>query len=296
MARIFWTEAGPITTTERVPLEYVEQTETAAAASVADPVPLGLAAFGLTTFLFGAIYAFFGTPAAHLRLLIPIAFWFGGIVQFLAAMWAMRKGSTFAATVMGVLSGFWLTWAGLTYLGPTGAGTDTVLGIYFGLFGVITAYLFVAACRVNLAMAGVLGITTLAFWASACGVGLTEPAWMVAAGWCAIVTGVVAFYTSFAMVLDSAAQNELLPLGYFRLPGLTAGDTPSRALNGTARSRSASEAPHRSPYDSAAGLIGSKGCEVASPAEYPPAGHPKLRTEEEIVTERRIDRGNSDQG
>jgi uncharacterized protein len=216
MAETIWTEAGPILTTERIPPEWVEQAETSAAVSVADPVPLGMAAFGLTIFLFGAIYAFFGTPAAHLRLLMPIAFWFGGITLFLASMWAMRKGSTFAATTMGVLSGFWLTWAGLSYIGMTGAGTEAILGIYLGLFGVITAYLFLAACRVNLALAAVLGVTTLAFWAGACGIGLTSPVGMRVAGWCAMVAGVVAFYASFAVVLDSVAQRQVLPLGRLR--------------------------------------------------------------------------------
>jgi succinate-acetate transporter protein len=265
MARTIWTEAGPLLTSERIPLEWVEQAETSAAASVADPVPLGMAAFGLTIFLFGAIYAWFGTPSAHLRVLMPIAFWFGGIVEFLAAMWAMRKGSTFAATTMGVLSGFWLTWAGLSYVGMGGAGAAAVLGIYLALFGLITAYLFVAACRVNLALATVLGVTTLAFWAGAWGLGYSSLVAMRVAGWCAVAAGVIAFYASFAVVLGSTAQRELLPLGARCVSGLPDAGITSRP---GVPLRSEYGAADRGRYQSATGLIGAKGGEVG-PVESP---------------------------
>jgi len=213
MAQTIWTEAGPITTTERTSPEWIEQAETSAAASAADPVPLGMAAYGLTIFLLGAIYAFFANPRLNVAMVIPVAFWFGGVTLFLTGMWAMRKGSTFTATTLGVLSGFWLTWAGIQFWAPAAASPAVAGAIYLGLFGIVTAYLFVVALQVNAALAAVLGITTLTFWANALGIGLGSLAWLRVGGWCAMITGVLAFYISYAMVMDCVACREVVPLG-----------------------------------------------------------------------------------
>jgi len=216
MARTLWTEAGPIMTTERVSPEYVEQARAATAASAADPLPLGMAAFGLTIFLLGIIYGAFAHPVLTSWLVIPVAFWFGGLIQFLASMWAMRKGNTLAATAMGVLSGFCFTWAVLQYyapLGPIRPGVTTAAAIYLGLFGIITLYLCAAALQVNAALAAVLGLATCTFWAASVGVGIGSMLSLRIGGWFGVATGIVAFYASFAHVMASASGRELLPIG-----------------------------------------------------------------------------------
>ena len=78
--------------------------------SFADPGPLGLAAFALTTFtlsLFNAGLA----PEALEPLVLPLAFFYGGIVQFLAGMWEFRKANTFGATAFASYGAFWLAFA-----------------------------------------------------------------------------------------------------------------------------------------------------------------------------------------
>lgn len=271
MARTFWTEAGPIRTTERVSPDWVEEANASAAASAADPVPLGMAAFGLTTFLLGIIYGAFPYPGLTSRWVIPIAFWFGGLTQFLAAMWAMRKGNTFAATVMGVLSGFWITAAAVAYfapLAPFRPGTAAAGAIALGLFGIITLYLCAAALEVNAAMAVLLGLTTCTFWIAAIGLGIGSMAAARIAGWFGVATGIVAFYTSFALVIDSAARCEMVPLGRLR---------PERHFDGVDGDGAVAPACFRDQFQGrsaslgtrsmASGLAGAKGGEVVSPAE-----------------------------
>ena len=75
-------------------------------ASIADPAPLGLAAFALTTFLLSASNAGLtrGTGAAWLGYALA----YGGLGQLLAGMWEFRRGNVFGATAFSTYGGFWI--------------------------------------------------------------------------------------------------------------------------------------------------------------------------------------------
>src|SRR5256885_2528942 len=88
------------------------------AAPAADPAPLGLAAFALTTFLLSAFNANWMTSAGGLAWL-GYAFGYGGLVQLLAGMWEFRNRNVFGATAFSSYGGFWLG-LGLYFILPGG--------------------------------------------------------------------------------------------------------------------------------------------------------------------------------
>jgi succinate-acetate transporter protein len=88
----------------------------ARAPSLADPVPVGIAGFAMTTFILSCVNAGFfgGTPATPM--VLGLAIFYGGLVQLLAGMWAFRRGETFAAVAFcSYGGGFWLSYFFLVY-------------------------------------------------------------------------------------------------------------------------------------------------------------------------------------
>ncbi|MCU1613274.1 MAG: hypothetical protein JWO98_814, partial [Frankiales bacterium] len=115
------------------------------ARSVADPAPLGLSAFALTTFLLSLVNAGL-IPAKAEPVVFGLALAYGGIGQFAAGMWEFRKGNTFGATAFTSYSGFWLSyWALVTfYLKSLGTDAPTAVGWYLVAWGIFTTLLLLA--------------------------------------------------------------------------------------------------------------------------------------------------------
>ncbi len=202
------------------------------AAAVANPAPLGLSAFALTTFVLSASNAGFifpraGTPSDGF-IVVGLAIFYGGMVQLLAGIQEFKAGNTFGATAFCSYGGFWLAF-GLLLLPPTGLaaglGKDlfTALGVFALAWAIFTGMMFLGALRSNLALLGVFGFLFLTYVALTIGflnapgtsgsIGLT---WVQIGGWLGIVTALVAWYTALAGVLassKSAFQLPVFPIG-----------------------------------------------------------------------------------
>jgi len=108
---------------------------------IANPAPLGLCAFALTTFVLSLLNMGTrgqGTP----NLVVALAFGYGGLVQLLAGMWEMAIGNTFGATALSSYGGFWISFAIIFTPGGfqieqayAGMGTDFQTVFSFYLFG-----------------------------------------------------------------------------------------------------------------------------------------------------------------
>ena len=102
------------------------ETASAQTAMIADPAPLGLAAFALTTFLLSLVNAGIMPKDAE-PVMLGVALAFGGIAQLLAGMWEFRKGNVFGATVFSAYGAFWLSfWAYLTFYAGVSRPSTTV--------------------------------------------------------------------------------------------------------------------------------------------------------------------------
>jgi len=183
-------------------------------ASIADPGPLGLAAFAMTTFILSVFNANIIKDGALEAVVLPVALFYGGIGQLLAGMWEFKKANTFGALAFTSYGAFWLSFAFLVrYVAPELPPADAYKGV--GLFllawTIFTAYMMVAALRVSGAVAAVFIVLLLTFLALTIGAlgqhsGLTH-----LGGWLGLLTAVLAWYASFAGVTAATFKRSVLP-------------------------------------------------------------------------------------
>jgi succinate-acetate transporter protein len=214
----------------------------AATPVVADPAPLGLAAFALTTFVLSAHNAnAFGFGDHGNQIVIGLALFYGGLAQFMAGMWSFRNRNTFTATAFSTYGAFWLavgTYLMLANFGKVAAADLTVsLGWFFLGFLIFNTYMMLWALRVNLAVFLVfltLGVTELLLmWGNFSGTGGKEILhW---GGWLGIITALVAWYTSAADVITSMRGRAFLPVGRALWTESAAGVTTARPATTTVR-------------------------------------------------------------
>jgi len=206
----------------------------ATTAVVADPAPLGLAGFALTTFVLSAHNAgLFGTVGN--AIVIGLAIFYGGAAQFMAGMWEFRNKNTFGATAFSTYGAFWLslgTYLLLITFGkiPTGDITKS-LGFFLLAFAIFNTYMMFWSARLNAAVFGVfltLEVTEILLFL---GFFSGSDALIKLGGWVGLLTALVAWYASAAGVVNSMAAKPFLPVGAPIWTAQTAGDrerTPAR--------------------------------------------------------------------
>jgi uncharacterized protein len=184
-------------------------------AHIADPAPLGLAAFALTTFVLSVVNAGW-VPATVEPVVFGLALAYGGAAQLLAGMWEFSKGNTFGATAFSSYGAFWISFwwlAGHTDLSGAGADAAKGVGLYLLGWGIFTAYMSVAATRVSGAVLTVFVLLTITFLVLAWGEFASSSGIHKAGGYIGILTALAAWYTSFAGVSAFTYKRPLVPTG-----------------------------------------------------------------------------------
>ena len=180
-------------------------------AAVADPAPLGLAAFALTTFLLSAKNAGW-TDGGNAWL--GFAFAYGGLAQLLAGMWEFRNRNVFGATAFSTYGAFWIG-LGLYVLLAEGSSANPLndLGFILLAFAIFNTYMLLWSTRVTVAVFLVflaLEVTeivlSIGFFSEIDGV-------VKAGGIIGVATAGIAWYTSAAGVLNGMAGRKLAPVG-----------------------------------------------------------------------------------
>ncbi len=199
---------------------------------IADPAPLGLAAFALTTFLLSASNADWMTHATGAAFL-GYAFAYGGFCQLLAGMWEFRNRNVFGATAFSTYGGFWIglgLWVVLVKLPAvaaaktplTLAATVTALNHDVGwillAFAIFNTYMLIMATQVNLAVFGVfltLELTEIILCIGQfnAGAAVSPTTTIKIGGYVGLITALVAWYTSAAGVSNGIAGKLRFPVG-----------------------------------------------------------------------------------
>jgi succinate-acetate transporter protein len=185
----------------------------ASGAGIADPGPLGLAAFALTTFVL-MVYRT-GMIATGDSVVLGLALAYGGLAQLLAGMWEFVKGNTFGAVAFSSFGAFWISyWWLVNHLPADAAGKDLTHGIavYLLAWGIFTTYMFIASIRVSAAVMGVFLFLALTFFALAIGAFGPSTTWTKIGGWLGMITALLAWYASFAAILKSTFKKDVLPV------------------------------------------------------------------------------------
>src|SRR5512132_4357611 len=186
----------------------------AAAVSIADPAPLGLAGFALTTFVLSMFNAGL-VDKKGLPVVFGLALAYGGAAQLLAGMWEFRKGNTFGATAFSSYGAFWLSyWAYVTFFAkdvPAG-NAGSAVGLYLIAWGIFTAYMWVASFRTTAAVNLVFLLLAITFFVLGIGDAVGNDTISKLGGWLGLATAVAAWYASFAGVTNFTFGRELLPV------------------------------------------------------------------------------------
>ena len=186
---------------------------------IADPGPLGLSAFALTTFVLSAVNAGLIAPGVK-SVVLSLALFYGGGVQVVAGIWEFRKGNTFGATAFSSYGAFWLAYWGLSVFFKPAAGTsadavDQALGYFLLSWTVFTAILLIASLRTNGALFSTFLVLTATFVFLVLGHFGHSESLVKFGGWLGILTAACALYTGGAGVINETWKRPLLPLWKF---------------------------------------------------------------------------------
>ena len=181
-------------------------------AGFADPGPLGLAGFAGTTFYLSSVNAGL-LPKSVEAGVFGLAIFYGGVAQLLAGMWEFVKGNTFGAVAFSSFGAFWLSfWYLATHL-PKGRPADVghAVGTYLLIWTIFTAYMLLASIRTSGAIMAVLLFLTLTFLFLAIGAYSDSSGMTKLGGWLGLITAVVAWYASFAGVVNATFKRAVMP-------------------------------------------------------------------------------------
>ena len=191
----------------------------------ADPGPLGLAAFAGTTFMLSLVNSgLVGTQKVPGGGLLPmvaaLALAYGGIAQFAAGLWEFRTGNTFGAVAFCSYGAFWISFFFIVQSVGKNVPTEVFsgLGLYLWMWGIFTAYMFIASLRTTGAVALVFLLLAITFLIL--GIGNSALAGTASAtngtiklgGYFGIATAIVAWYASFAAVINSTFGRVVAPV------------------------------------------------------------------------------------
>jgi succinate-acetate transporter protein len=185
-------------------------------AAIADPAPLGLAAFALTTFLLSAANANWMTAATG-NAWLGYALAYGGVCQLLAGMWEFRNRNVFGATAFSTYGGFWIgLFLWVQFVAPhaaSPAAADHDLGWILLAFAIFNTYMLIMSTQVNIAVFAVfltLEITEIILFI---GNFAGNTSIVHIGGYLGVITALTAWYTSAAGVANGIGGRIKLPVG-----------------------------------------------------------------------------------
>lgn len=182
------------------------------AAALANPAPLGLMAFGLTTILLNLSNA--GFYPLDLTTVV-MGLFYGGSVQLIVGAMEFRKGNTFGMTAFLSYGAFWISFASLVLLPKLEIDLTTSsasMGWFLFVWGVFSLLLFLGTLRINGALMLVFGTLFVLFFLLAASFITANSTLQTIGGYEGIICGASAMYASIAQVLNEIHGTSILPL------------------------------------------------------------------------------------
>jgi succinate-acetate transporter protein len=196
--------------TVREPGSPIPKETVAPGSHLADPAPLGLAGFALTTM----VLSFVNTglfDAKDVAVVLGLALAYGGLVQLCAGMWEFARGNTFGAVAFSSYGGFWISYWWLVEHDAAKGVDGPGLGLYLICWAVFTGYMMIAATKVSGAVLTVFVLLTATYIL----LGIAEFSGTASigkiGGWVGVATAAAAWYASFAGVTAFTHKRALVP-------------------------------------------------------------------------------------
>ncbi len=188
----------------------------AEAPKMANPAPLGLVGFGLTTVILSLVNAGVLPPGGE-QVVIPLAFAYGGLIQMIAGILEFRTGNTFGTVAFLSYGAFWWWFALLVLLGGHGildlSQAGSTIGVALIGWGVFTLYMWIATFRLSKALWWIFLTLWITYFLLGFGALFGKNEMHVAGGWLGLVCGLLAMYTSFALVTNATFGKTVIPVG-----------------------------------------------------------------------------------
>lgn len=181
--------------------------------TTANPAPLGLLGFGMTTVLLNLHNAGYFPISA---VILSMGWFYGGLAQITAGLMEWKKGNTFGTTAFLSYGFFWLSLVATFLLPKMGLATvpdSMAMGSYLAVWGILTFFLFLCTFKLNRALQFVFGTLVVLFFLLAYGNLTANPTVLRVAGYEGIVCGLSAIYVAIAQVTNDIYKKTVLPLG-----------------------------------------------------------------------------------
>ncbi|MCX6013772.1 MAG: acetate uptake transporter [Chloroflexi bacterium] len=198
----------------------VEQIERTIKDTTANPAPLGLIAFGMTTVLLNLHNAGF---YAINGMILAMGLAYGGLAQIIVGILEWKKGNTFGMVAFGSYGFFWWSFAGLVMIPDYSQLVTSATNLanpfavargpfvaYLVIWGIFTGIMFFGTLKLNKCLQFIFGSLTILFFLLA--IGKFNPTVMKIAGWEGIICGASAFYTGLAITLNETYKKTVLPI------------------------------------------------------------------------------------
>lgn len=182
----------------------------------ANPAPLGLMGFGMTTVLLNIHNVGFFEMNA---MIFAMGIFYGGLAQVSAGIMEFKKNNTFGTTAFTSYGFFWLSLVAINILPLMGYGeaADSLsMAAYLFMWGVFTLFMFIATLRINKALQIVFGSLTILFFLLAIGNFTGSALILTIAGYEGILCGFSAIYAAMAQVINEVYGKTILPIGEYQ--------------------------------------------------------------------------------
>lgn len=204
-------DASPETVADEMAIG--SQAPVVAAHRSADPAPLGLAAFAMTTFALSVSNANIWGAGASAALALALAY--GGLAQLLAGMWEFTRRNTFGALAFTSYGAFWIAYyVFVKFVAPGIAPADAPVAVGVFLLGwtIFTFYMIIPSLGTNAAVATVFVLLCATFLFLTVGAFQSSADWTKIGGWIGIATAAVAWYASLAGVTNETFKRTVFPV------------------------------------------------------------------------------------
>jgi succinate-acetate transporter protein len=178
---------------------------------IADPAPLGLAGFALTTFMLSTFNAGILPKAAEVAIL-GVALFYGGLAQLFAGMWEFVKGNTFGALAFSSYGAFWMSlWYLIKFSGLPKPEAGHGVGIFLLAWTIFTVYMTIVTMRISGLLFTLFAVLLVTFAFLTVGNFSGNTSIVHIGGYLGLLTAFIAWYASFAGVLNGTAKKVILP-------------------------------------------------------------------------------------
>jgi succinate-acetate transporter protein len=180
--------------------------------TTANPAPLGLMAFGMTTVLLNLHNAGFFALGT---MILSMGVFYGGLAQIIAGAMEWKKNNTFGTLAFTSYGLFWLSLVGLLVMPQLGIGeaaSDSAMVAYLSMWGIFTGVMFIATLKLNRALQFIFGSLTLLFALLALGHATGNSTITQIAGYEGIICGLSSVYTGLAQVLNEVYGRVVAPI------------------------------------------------------------------------------------